>query len=90
MYQKIKELCRNRGISVSALEKSLGFSNGSIAKWATSLPRVDSAIKVANFFGVPVTQLLELQDEEKEQGEIDDDKADKRFCPASETGYGQH
>ena len=61
MYQKIKELCEEKGISISYLEKKLGFSNGSIAKWAKSLPRVDSAIKVADYFDVPVSQLVDVK-----------------------------
>lgn len=58
MYEKVKELCDARGISVTALEKELGLSNGSVSKWAVSTPRVDNAIKVASFFGVSITDLM--------------------------------
>ena len=59
MYQKVRELCEKRGISVRSLEKELGFSNGSVSKWETSVPGFDKAVKVANYFNVPVSELME-------------------------------
>lgn len=68
MYQKVKELCKEKGISVGFLERELGFSNGSISKWNVSIPRLDSAIKVANYFKVPVSYFLDVTDQaEKEE-----------------------
>lgn len=58
MYKKVKEMCEARGISVTTLEKELGFSNGSISKWAVSTPRVDNAVKVAEYFGCTVDELI--------------------------------
>lgn len=58
MYEKVKELCDVRGISVTALEKELGLSNGSVSKWAVSTPRVDNAMKVASYFGVTIAELI--------------------------------
>lgn len=63
MYQKIKALCEKRGISISFLEKELGLSNGSISKWASSMPRVDSAIRVAKYLKVSIDDLVPGKDE---------------------------
>lgn len=54
----IKRLCKKRGMTISALEKILGFSNYAIAKWDKSTPKIDSVKKVADFFGVSVDYLL--------------------------------
>lgn len=59
IYSKVKELCRQKGISIYALEKALGFSTASISKWNTSSPRIDRLQKVAEFFGVPVSYFID-------------------------------
>ena len=33
LYDNVKQACREKGVSVSALEKAVGFSNGCISKW---------------------------------------------------------
>ena len=37
-YERIEELRKTRGISQGDLEKELGFSDGSISKWKSSMP----------------------------------------------------
>ena len=51
-YDRIKELCKNRNISIAALEKELGFSNGSIGKMRKSTPSIERLQKIADYFGV--------------------------------------
>lgn len=51
-YERIKELCAERDISIRNLEESLGFSYGAISKWAVSDPGYAKLEKVANYFGV--------------------------------------
>ncbi len=38
VYERIEELRKLSNISQGKLEKELGFSNGSISKWRTSIP----------------------------------------------------
>lgn len=54
----IKQLCKQRGISIPKLEKELGFAHGSIYKWDTNDPGIDKVQKVAQHFGVSVDFLL--------------------------------
>lgn len=61
MYQKIKELCKKKKISVFQLEKDLGLSVGSDSKWDKSIPRGDTLVKVANYLGVSVDSLIETE-----------------------------
>lgn len=62
MYDKICKLCKEKGMTISELEKAVGLSNASIRKWETAVPRVDNVQKVATFFGVTVDALLSESD----------------------------
>jgi len=58
IYENIIALCRERGISVAALEKSCGLGNATIRGWANGNPRSDKVKAVADFFGVTVDWLM--------------------------------
>lgn len=58
IYDRIKELATGKHISVAELERTLGFSNGSLYKWSTTSPSIDKVSKVANFFNVSTDYLL--------------------------------
>lgn len=59
IYDKVKELCEKKKISISELEKSAGLGNGVIGGWRASSPRIDSLQAVAKVLGVKVGKLLE-------------------------------
>lgn len=61
----IKDLCRQKGISIATLEKELGFGGKSMFKWATSSPSVDKAQAVADYFNVSVDYLLGRESKEQ-------------------------
>ena len=52
----IKQLCANKGISISQLENELEYGNGSIAK--SKSMSADRMYKIAQYFGVSVEYLL--------------------------------
>lgn len=58
LYDKVKAACKAKGISVSALEKELGFGNGTITKWNKVVPNVYNLKKIADFFGKPIEYFL--------------------------------
>lgn len=59
LYHRIKELCLQKGITISKLESDLGFGNSSVKKWGmVSSPSVDKIVKVASYFDVSVDYLL--------------------------------
>lgn len=75
LFCRIKELCSQRGISISKLESELGLSSSSIRKWGnTSSPSVDKIAKVANYFNVSVDYLLGRTDIPNSISEIVEDK----------------
>lgn len=47
-YQRIKELCKVNGITVTGLEKELGFARGSLSKIDKHLPSADKINKIAD------------------------------------------
>lgn len=59
LYDKVKEVCKAKGISVSAVEKELGFGSGTITKWNKVTPNVRNLKKIADFFGKPIEYFLE-------------------------------
>ena len=58
LFETIKQLCKERGTTVAALERELRFSSASIRKWVSSPPSLDKVVKVAEYFGVPVDYLI--------------------------------
>lgn len=58
IYTKVAQLCKQRGISISKLEKEVGIGNGTIGRWEKSSPTVESIKKVADYFGVSVDSLI--------------------------------
>lgn len=58
ILDNVKRLCRERGTSITELEKAVGIGTGSIYKWGKSSPSVNAAKLVADFFGVTVDEML--------------------------------
>ena len=52
----IKMLCKQKGTSLKALERELGFSNGSLAKSETI--KADRLQKIADYFNVTIDYLM--------------------------------
>ena len=57
LFERIKQLCSEKNISFYRLEKECGFGSQLIEKWKNSSPKVDSLIKVADFFDVSLDWL---------------------------------
>lgn len=65
LYEKIQEICDSKGITVSGLEKDLGFSNSTIRKWKNSSPSIENLKKVADYFGITVDELISGEKERR-------------------------
>lgn len=59
LYDRIKEICKEKGVSVTSIEKAAGLSSGAISKWNTSSPTVENLQAVAKELKVKVNKLLE-------------------------------
>jgi transcriptional regulator with XRE-family HTH domain len=63
LYERIKKLCDEQGISIMECEKRAGLGNGVIGAWRMASPRINSVQAVAKALGVSVSDLLEETDE---------------------------
>lgn len=78
MYQIIKDLCKEKDISVYRLEKDLGLSTGSVSKWSESIPRADTLLKISNHFNVSVEYLLGHKEDKLNDQQRDKKKSNGR------------
>lgn len=58
LYDNVKRICEEKGISVGKIEKDLQLSNGSICKWNDNEPGIRKVQKVADYLGVSIEELL--------------------------------
>lgn len=58
LFETVKALCKEKGISIRKLESDLNMSQGSISHWKTSHPSYQSIQRVADYFNVTTEYLL--------------------------------
>lgn len=58
IYENVKKLTSEKGISISALEKKAGLGNGVISSWKTCSPTISNLKAVADVLGVTVDVLI--------------------------------
>lgn len=58
LYEKIKELAKQKRVSIRHVEEKLGFGNGTLNRWRTVMPSADKVRAVADYFNVSVDYLL--------------------------------
>lgn len=58
IYERLKELCQIKGIAISKMEEDLCIPKGNSNKWRTSRPRVETVMKLAEYFDVSPDYIL--------------------------------
>lgn len=58
IYDKIKSICEEKGISIRKVEAEAGLKNGAISKWNDSSPTIKSLKAVADVLKVKVEKLI--------------------------------
>ena len=58
MRERVQELCKKNSISVSELEKTLGFGNGYISKLGQSTPNTSKIKLIADYFNVSIDYII--------------------------------
>ena len=58
LYNNVKKICEEKKVSVSQLERDLEFPRSSICKWNENEPGITKVQKVADYFKIPMEQLL--------------------------------
>lgn len=67
LKERIKSLCKDNGISMNKLEDVLGFGKGYISKLNSSTPNTAKIKKIADYFGVSITYLLDGEDKTSQE-----------------------
>lgn len=57
IVEQITRECKRKNLTIAELERNAGLSNGTIKKWESSMPKVDSLSKVAEYLHVSLDYL---------------------------------
>lgn len=57
LYQKIKEIAKEKKIPIYKIEEQLEIAQGSICKWGSISPSYDKVVGVAKILGISVEEL---------------------------------
>ncbi len=58
IYDNVARYAHACGLSIDAVEKAAGLSNGTIGKWRVYKPRVDRLLNVARVLNVDINDLI--------------------------------
>ena len=73
-YDKYAQLCKRRGVSMSAAALEAGLSKSLVTKWKTNkveVPSPDVLMKLSAYFNMPVSELLGEEAKKEQPTEID-------------------
>lgn len=62
VYDRVKECCKEEGISIRHLEIALNLGNGTIKHWVNNNPTLMSIAAVADYFEKPVDYFVGEKD----------------------------
>lgn len=58
VYDRLKELCKLKGISIRQMEIDNEMSRGKASKWKQYTPQADALLALSEYFGVSTDYLL--------------------------------
>ena len=58
LLDRIKQLCKEHGITQRKLEQEIGISNGASSKWEVSSPSIEVMKKLSSYFNVSIDRLM--------------------------------
>lgn len=67
LWKNIKRLCNQQDVTITQLEKDLGFSPGSMTKWRQSFPSIEKVIAVSNYFHVTIDEICGIKTEKDDE-----------------------
>lgn len=59
LLKKVRELCKQEGMSIAELERKLKLGNGTIQKWDNARPSFQNIKMVANYFNISIDSLAD-------------------------------
>lgn len=70
LLDRVKMLCKEKGISQGKMEKEIGISNGASSKWKTSSPSMEILQKLSKYFDVSVDYLMNGEEATKKESQL--------------------
>lgn len=67
MKERVKQLCKEKGVSMNAAESEMGLAKGYISKLGNSNPNQKTLQKMSDYFGVSVEFLISGKEDNPEQ-----------------------
>ena len=58
LVDRLKELCKKKGVSFAEFERESGVGERTAARWDTNAPNINKVIQAAEYFGITVSELL--------------------------------
>lgn len=58
VYERVKNLCKIKGVAIKEMEQDVGISKNATFKWKTSTPSSKTVAKLAEYFGVSPNYIL--------------------------------
>lgn len=58
IYERIKELCKKKGVTIKEMEIAVGIGEKNANKWKTRTPSAESLLKLSEYFGVSTDYIL--------------------------------
>jgi len=71
VYDNIKKLCGEKGMTISGLESAAKLSNGAISKWKNKIPQADNLFSVSKVLNTSMEFLLTGRESPASQNRID-------------------
>lgn len=65
ILQNIAEVAKNKGLTLTEIERECGFSKSSMRKWSENIPSVGKIMTVAEYLGVSVDRILRTEENAK-------------------------
>lgn len=60
IYDMVKQAADAEGMSIAELEREAEVANGTVSKWKTGKPRVETLVKIADVLKTDITTLIPL------------------------------
>ena len=63
MYEKFERLLQERGVTAYEVAKQTGIQTATLSAWKKGeyTPKIDKLCKIANYFEIPVTELIDIK-----------------------------
>ena len=76
IYDRIKELCRKKEVTITGTEQHLGFARGSLSKINTSKPSMERIQMLADYLGSTPSYIMTGKEKEGDKYYLNDETAE--------------